>query len=430
MPAERLQRDDDRRLNLDQQKTRAKELRNDVRRGDATALARLRRHHPRAHDLADASIQTGLARLSDAQLVIAREIGLASWPLLKAHIEHLDRARRAIAAKLPAPDAGPSTLHSRCGSDIRRGLTDAGFIGDFLEFGDPLWLGPLPRAGDDIPLRARVIAEACEIAPAPVAAQLQESYDGLRKAADRYERIVLWCEHDCYDQLYLARALAEFASRPRLPIIELIAIDRFPAIEKFIGLGQLSPEALRLLWESRVPLTDAQFRLGTAVWHALRDPVPSALGALAASGTPELAIMAPALTRHLQELPWTGDGLSLTQRLALHALASGPLTVSQLFGATQRGTEPLAFMGDLFFWTTLREMLRAGSPPFVVDDDTAQQRWPEKRLSLTPAGEKLLSGASDWMSLRPLERWVGGVRVAAGADPWRWSAESHRPVRA
>ncbi|HWE78940.1 MAG TPA: hypothetical protein VG270_10505, partial [Pseudolabrys sp.] len=53
------------------------------------------------------------------------------------------------------------------------------------------------------------------------------------------------------------------------------------------------------------------------------------------------------LTRHLQELPWTADGLSLTQRLALQALRAGPQTVSALFRATQLDSEPLPFLGDL-----------------------------------------------------------------------------------
>src|SRR4051812_29762 len=103
------------RLNLEQQKTRAKELRDATRAGEPEAVARVVRHHPKAEGVAAAEVPARLGRLSDAQLVIARELGLPSWPRLKAHIESLDRARRAIQSKAPPPDAERPTLHIRCG---------------------------------------------------------------------------------------------------------------------------------------------------------------------------------------------------------------------------------------------------------------------------------------------------------------------------
>lgn len=76
------------RPSLEQQKTRAKDLLKAVRAGDREALVRLRWSHPRlAH--ADLAALPGLARLADAQWVIARELGFSSWPALKAHIDGL-----------------------------------------------------------------------------------------------------------------------------------------------------------------------------------------------------------------------------------------------------------------------------------------------------------------------------------------------------
>ena len=82
------------RPDLEQQKTLAKELLAGVRAGDADAIARVRAELP---DKARIS-------LGDAQLVLAREYGFASWPALKHHIEQLtlarltprDRFRRAV----------------------------------------------------------------------------------------------------------------------------------------------------------------------------------------------------------------------------------------------------------------------------------------------------------------------------------------------
>ena len=422
-------RDDDRRLNLEQQKTRAKELRRAVAQAEPDALRRLVAHHPDASGLAATDLPARLSRLSDAQLVIARELGLPSWPQLKAHVERIERARAAIADRAPAPDAGVTTLHIRCGSDIRDRLKEAGFTGDFLELGDPLCQGPVPRDGDFIATRARFLSESYGVSYADAEERLTRERDGLRAAFGSYQRLVLWFEHDSTDQLCLARVLAEAAAQSQLPAMELICIDRFPVITRFNGLGQLSPVALRTLWDERRRVTPALMKLGAAVWSALREPSPLALHAIAAGGTLELPVMAAALTRHLQELPWSSDGLSLTQRLALEALRAGPQTAGALFRATQLDSEPLPFLGDLMFWAILRDMQRVAAPPFTIATDTATLPWPQHRLALTATGEALLAGTRDWLGAHPPERWVGGVRIAPDAAVWRWSDADRRPVQ-
>ncbi|HWL67898.1 MAG TPA: hypothetical protein VNS22_05880, partial [Geminicoccus sp.] len=79
------------RLNLEQQRKRAKELLKGLRTGDAGAWHRFRIHHPRWPDHEQAAPPDAALRLSEAQLVIARELGLPTWPRLKAHIAAMDR---------------------------------------------------------------------------------------------------------------------------------------------------------------------------------------------------------------------------------------------------------------------------------------------------------------------------------------------------
>lgn len=59
---------------------RARSLLRAHRAGEPEALDRVRRHHPRA---------TEAIQLADAQLVVAREHGFASWPRLKAYVERV-----------------------------------------------------------------------------------------------------------------------------------------------------------------------------------------------------------------------------------------------------------------------------------------------------------------------------------------------------
>ena len=74
-------------MNLEQQKKQARELLRALRAGNPDALNRLRTRHLRWTDVDDDGIRQDIA-LHDAQFVIARERGFASWPKLKAHIEN------------------------------------------------------------------------------------------------------------------------------------------------------------------------------------------------------------------------------------------------------------------------------------------------------------------------------------------------------
>ncbi|MFG6177877.1 DUF1835 domain-containing protein [Halomonas sp. THAF12] len=388
------------RFNLEQQRKRAKELLKSVRADDPEALARLLRHlPPRAEPL----------RLADAQFVIARECGFPSWPRLKSHIESLDASRRLMAER---GDRDLATLHIRCGSDIERSLRSAGFEGDFLEFSDPFCMGPL----HDLPpeqlmrRRARYLAEVSGMAERDALARLRKSYSALDDL-ERYARIVLWFEHDSYDQLllaYLLHRLGERSSRARL---ELVAVDAVPGVERFIGIGQLAPDLLAWLWRRRVPIEAPLLELGSRAWAALTAEDAGPLEALVATGTPALPMMGRALARHLQELPAGNSGLGLTERLTLEIVRDhGPLAVGQAFAHLMREREPLPYLGDLMFWWLLQPLILAPRPALEIAE--TQREWPHRRLSLTALGCELLEGRRDWLAHVASERWVGGMRIA------------------
>ena len=78
-------------MNLEQQKKQARELLRAIRSGNSDALSRLRRQHSRwAVD--DATVRQQVA-LHDAQFVLAREQGFASWTKLKAYAEPSPHSR-------------------------------------------------------------------------------------------------------------------------------------------------------------------------------------------------------------------------------------------------------------------------------------------------------------------------------------------------
>ncbi|HVJ29905.1 MAG TPA: ankyrin repeat domain-containing protein [Gammaproteobacteria bacterium] len=74
------------RPHLDVPKRQARELLAAWRSGQRDALDRIRRRHPKFEHADDAAVAAGPFRLSDAQLVIAREYGLKHWTELKQRI--------------------------------------------------------------------------------------------------------------------------------------------------------------------------------------------------------------------------------------------------------------------------------------------------------------------------------------------------------
>jgi ankyrin repeat protein len=81
-------------LNLEQQQKQARELLRAIRGGNEDAISRLRGHHSRWATVDEASVRQ-LVALHDAQFVLAREQGFASWPKLKAYAEPSSRSRHS-----------------------------------------------------------------------------------------------------------------------------------------------------------------------------------------------------------------------------------------------------------------------------------------------------------------------------------------------
>lgn len=85
------------RPSLEQYKKQAKDLAHEGRAGMPEALARLQLHHPRFQHTDEAPLQRRRVSLTDAQLVVAREHGFASWPQFSAHIHSLNLNRNVAS---------------------------------------------------------------------------------------------------------------------------------------------------------------------------------------------------------------------------------------------------------------------------------------------------------------------------------------------
>ena len=248
-------------------------------------------------------------------------------------------------------------------------------------------------------------------------------------------QVVLWFEHDLYDQLQLVDALALARERGATP--ELIVVGSFPGKPAFAGLGELTAEELETLWPARERAGEKTLDAAADVWERIpRARSNRARRAGEAARSPGLPFVAPALRRLLEELPAPGDGLSTTERHVLQALADGAGTPFAAFVAAQR-LEEAPFLGDTWFYRALTDLGRGDgrlvetqegealpAPP-PLSDGQVFARLP---LRLTRSGERVLAGELDRVELAGVDRWVGGTHVTTAAV-WRWDTAARTLVR-
>lgn len=334
--------------------------------------------------------------------------------------------------RLPRPAPARRTLHVTNGDTAAELIRRSGAAGEVTVTvtADVLHEGP---AQGGLPperwrkVRARYLAESG-----------YDDYDSCLAALTRWDRtledyrsydeVILWFEHDLFDQLLLIRALDGFAGRNLGSTeLSLICIGDYPGVVPFHGLGQLSPLQMHSLLDRRQRVNEGQKLLARDAWRAFCAPEPMGLEALLRGDLSPLPFLAGALRRHLEEFPAVRNGLSRSERQALRGLADGASTFEELFRATQR-MEERVFMGDASFLRLLRELAVPPRPLLRLEPSpTGSIR--AQRASLTTTGRDVLEGRDDWVRIHGIDRWLGGVHLQGSEAAWRWEGDSGRLVR-
>jgi hypothetical protein len=327
-------------------------------------------------------------------------------------------ARAQVVAERATGDT--RTLHVTNGDATVPGLRGTGIAGTILTWRDALHEGPVP----DVPdaelraVRTRFLAgeDAADLGTEAEFAQR----DGTL-AEHRDSDYVLWFEADLYDQLQIVQILAQLHELA-VPAerITLICIGEHLGIAHFGGLGELSSDQLsRLPAAAGMTLTAPALAYAVRAWRALRAPEPSGLNDIAATPSPELRFVAEAFDRLSREYPSTRDGLSLTERRILGALAHGPQSAGTAFTrAAARETRP--FLGDSWCFDRIQRLRDAPTPLLATDPPAGAVDF-HARVELTDAGRRVLDGQDDHVARNGIDRWIGGVHLSGHTVPWRWN---------
>jgi hypothetical protein len=310
-------------------------------------------------------------------------------------------------------------LHITNGDAAGDKLNASGIGGTVLCWRDVLHDGPVPA---DLPLDALSTVRARFIAGngwggEDEAARGFAERDAALAGCGGHDEVVLWFEHDLYDQLQLIQVLDWFAANGA-PRLSLVCGAEY--------LGNSEPQRLAQRFGERSPVTTDQLALGAAAWRAFRSPDPRAIPALQADDTLELPYLADALNRHLEQFPSTANGLSRSEHQALQVIAGGAATLKDAYLGSHHALEEPIWLGDASFIAYM-EGLAAGEHPLVAIAP-GERHDVSRRVALTDAGRAVLSGREDRVRLNGIDRWLGGVHLYGREAAWRWDAAARTLV--
>jgi hypothetical protein len=314
-------------------------------------------------------------------------------------------------------------LHVANGTSTTMTIEAAGIPGATSIWADPLHDGPVPDVSDEelLAVRARFLAGDPAQGPAAAGHSVTEVADDLKewrrviREHDAFGELVLWFEHDLFDQLNLIQLLTFIrTAMPADKTVSLICIDSFPGRPSFKGLGELTAAELAPLLDTRQRVTEAQYALAERAWHVFRQPTPEALDRFRREQGQALPFLAPALARFLQEYPGTRDGLSRRERRLLTLAAEGSVSLARAFPHMDDGDRAY-YIADTSLSDTADGLASTSPPLLSVSDGEGLQRT----VAITETGRAVLTGKIDRVATFGIDRWLGGVHV--GTDNlWRW----------
>jgi hypothetical protein len=325
-------------------------------------------------------------------------------------------------------------LHILNGDETRRVFERAGLAGDVVVWRDILVEGPVTTDGDAVPAldaRGAFLAERLAIDRDTYARDAREQAAAL-EAARGHDEVVLWFEQDLFCAVNLWRLLDWFGRRPPPPRLSLV----YPSTEEVKGLGATEPARLAELFVARAPVTDETLARGGRAWaaYASADPLDSA--PLVNRENQALPFVRGAFRCHLGRFPSVANGLNEVESAALTALRRAPRDFGVLFREVSVHPRVRRHgMGDVQFAAALRGL----TPLLRVEESDAPGARTEGLgapfeashvIHITPLGRDVVAGDTDWLAVRPIDTWLGGVRLVEGRPLWRWDGARGRLVSA
>jgi len=277
--------------------------------------------------------------------------------------------------------------------------------GDFLPWNDFLHEGPVPQTSS-IHQLSKIRAKFINQKGFGFLEQIEEDFykrDKKLESYHKYKKIILWFEHDLYDQLQLLQVLAWFHSNNSENIqLSLISTN--------YHLGECSKDEITKLLRYEQPVIKEHLTVAQKAWSAFQEPNPMEWFKLLKSNHHILPFLEDTIKRMLEEFPNTRNGLSRSAHQALLTISKEIDNPREIFNQCQK-YEKQKFMGDIIFWKILDEF---------IENKIISSQKNGQILTITKLGQNLLNGKINYLHIKPINRWIGGTKLT-NDKVWCWN---------
>lgn len=278
--------------------------------------------------------------------------------------------------------------------------------GEHVVFRESLVTGPVVPGDEWIESRARTLAAAHDDDLLRVRTGLVEQEQMLERVATSDE-IVLWFEHDLFCLVHLVYLLQRFADTR----VSLIWSQR--------PLGEEDERELGLHFESRAAATPAMIELARQAWEAYTSRDPLALNALIERDSPDFPFLSVGFALHAARFPSRRNGLGNIEQRALELIAVGATDFTAIFDDLNSAVPKLGF-GDNEVFRQLQRLAERPVPLVTITGDRSKASF-----AITPAGENVMDGRVDDLSINDPDLWLGGAHLTK-ENLWRWDERARR----
>lgn len=312
------------------------------------------------------------------------------------------------------------------GDSAVEAIKSAGVKAELLPWRDVLHDGPVPSGlnlQEMAAVRARFVADCGWGEYAQILNMFKHQYSKL-ESLKQYEELLLWFEHDLYDQLQLIQILDFLAtSKKNHTKISFICKDRF--------VTDGSVKELKFDFENRHEILKSMLETGQQAWTAFTSANPTSLEIYLSEDCSYLPFIKDSFLRLLEEYPEQKSGLSRNERQILEIVESGFHLPARIFRASQKYEDPL-YLGDWSFWRYMSQMANCKNPllrtekgdPFLFPPKVENKdQFLLQKLFLTDLGIQVLKCEKNWVLLNGMDKWIGGVHVTP-ENLWWWEKEN------
>ena len=291
-------------------------------------------------------------------------------------------------------------IHIHNGDVVALLAQRSGIEGEHLAFRESLVTGPVVEDEHWLETRAQAIGKAHNEDLLRVRTQLIEQEQALDKAREN-EEVVLWFEHDLYCLVHLVYLLQRFAGA------------RLSLVWCPVPLSDNEDRDLYLLFESRAAVTPAMLKAAAEVWRAYTASEADQLNAWLERDTPDFPFLREGLTLHASRFPSTTNGLGAIEQRVLAHIAAGFTDFGSILDHINAEVPRFGF-GDSEVYRHMKAMAGRAVPLITLNGEP-----PKAIATITPAGENVLRGEVDDVTINDPDVWLGGVHVTK-ENLWRF----------